>query len=125
MPYRPSMRAIALASPVDPTALPCASLRSVAWAAGPTQTVRTDVLQYGGTAGTVKSSWAGGVTKRGRIHAALPGQMGGAAPGRCSDCGNDAYIQLAGEAEMVCAHWSGKDMGSAPAPRLQGRQAAP
>lgn len=28
-------------------------------------------------------------------------------PGACSDCGNDAYIQLGGEdgsAEMVCAH---------------------
>src|SRR3989442_13208010 len=96
------MRAIALASPVDPTALPCASLRSVAWAAGPTQTVSTDVLQYGGTAGTVKSSWAGGVTKRGRIHAALPVQMGGTAPGRCSDCGNDAHIQLAGVAQILC-----------------------
>lgn len=29
------------------------------------------------------------------------------APGTCSDCGNDAYIRLAGangSAEMVCAH---------------------
>ena len=27
------------------------------------------------------------------------------APGTCVDCGNEAYIQLAGEGEtMVCAH---------------------
>src|SRR2546428_12249565 len=69
--------------------------------------------------------WAGGVTKRGRIHAALPVQMGGTAPGRCSDCGNDAYIQLAGEAEMLCAHRYGKRMGIAPPPGRKGGEAAP
>lgn len=27
------------------------------------------------------------------------------APGNCIDCGNEAYIKLAGEAEkMICAH---------------------
>src|SRR2546428_13520281 len=66
-----------------------------------------------------------GVTKRGRIHAALPVQMGGTAPGRCSDCGNDAYIQLAGEAEMPCAHCYGKRLGIAPSPRPKGGEAAP
>ena len=30
--------------------------------------------------------------------------MGNPAPGRCADCGNDAYIQLAVENAMVCAH---------------------
>jgi hypothetical protein len=28
----------------------------------------------------------------------------GAAPGRCADCGSDAYIQLAVEDAMLCAH---------------------
>ena len=28
----------------------------------------------------------------------------GAAPGRCADCGSDAYIQLAIEDAMLCAH---------------------
>lgn len=26
------------------------------------------------------------------------------APGRCTDCGDDAYIQMAGEDTFVCAH---------------------
>jgi hypothetical protein len=30
--------------------------------------------------------------------------MTGTAPGRCADCGSDAYIQLAVEDTMVCAH---------------------
>src|SRR2546428_5205815 len=51
--------------------------------------------------------------------------MGGTAPGRCSDCGNDAYIQLAGEAEMLCAHCYGKRMGIAPSPGRKGGEAAP
>jgi hypothetical protein len=30
--------------------------------------------------------------------------MTGTAPGRCADCGSDAYIQLAVEDAMLCAH---------------------
>jgi len=30
--------------------------------------------------------------------------MSGAAPGRCADCGADAYIQLAVNDAMLCAH---------------------
>jgi len=30
--------------------------------------------------------------------------MSGAAPGRCADCGADAYIQLAIGDVMLCAH---------------------
>jgi hypothetical protein len=30
--------------------------------------------------------------------------MSGAAPGRCADCGADAYIQLAVSDAMLCAH---------------------
>lgn len=30
--------------------------------------------------------------------------MSGSAPGRCADCGADAYIQLAGGNAMLCAH---------------------
>jgi hypothetical protein len=30
--------------------------------------------------------------------------MNGGAPGRCADCGADAYIQLALPDEMLCAH---------------------
>lgn len=26
------------------------------------------------------------------------------APGRCADCGDDAYIQMAGDDAFVCAH---------------------
>jgi hypothetical protein len=32
------------------------------------------------------------------------GAMGAAAPGRCADCGSDAYIQLAVQDAMLCAH---------------------
>jgi len=37
--------------------------------------------------------------------------MGGTAPGRCSDCGKDAYIQLAREGNMLCAHCYGNRRG--------------
>jgi len=30
--------------------------------------------------------------------------MASAAPGRCADCGADAYIQLAVQNAMLCAH---------------------
>ena len=30
--------------------------------------------------------------------------MDRAVPGRCADCGSDAYIQLTGEDAMLCAH---------------------
>jgi len=30
--------------------------------------------------------------------------MSGGAPGRCADCGADAYIQLAVQDAMLCAH---------------------
>ena len=30
--------------------------------------------------------------------------MKNGAPGRCADCGSDAYIQLAVEDAMLCAH---------------------
>ena len=30
--------------------------------------------------------------------------MSGGAPGRCADCGSDAYIQLAVGDAMLCAH---------------------
>jgi DNA-directed RNA polymerase subunit RPC12/RpoP len=33
------------------------------------------------------------------------------APGRCADCGNDAYIHLANESGMLCAHCYGKRLG--------------
>lgn len=26
------------------------------------------------------------------------------APGKCADCGGDAYIQMAGDDDFVCAH---------------------
>ena len=35
---------------------------------------------------------------------ARPPVMSGAAPGRCADCGSDAYIQLSVENAMLCAH---------------------
>ena len=34
--------------------------------------------------------------------------MNRVAPGRCSRCGGDAYIQLAGDAGMLCAHCYGE-----------------
>jgi hypothetical protein len=39
--------------------------------------------------------------------------MGAIAPGRCAGCGADAYIQLAGEAAMLCArcYAKRKDLG--------------
>ena len=37
--------------------------------------------------------------------------MDAAAPGRCNDCGNDAYIQLSGQTDMLCAHCYGKRLG--------------
>jgi hypothetical protein len=40
----------------------------------------------------------------GRNRARPPLMMRGAAPGRCADCGSDAYIQLAVEDAMLCAH---------------------
>ena len=36
------------------------------------------------------------------VHALL--MMSGPAPGRCADCGSDAYIQLAVGDAMLCAH---------------------
>ena len=36
------------------------------------------------------------------VHALV--DMSGAAPGRCADCGSDAYIQLAVGDQMLCAH---------------------
>ena len=37
--------------------------------------------------------------------------MSGAAPGRCADCGLDAYIQLAVEDAMLCAHCYDERLG--------------
>ena len=37
-------------------------------------------------------------------HRAAPLTMNRAAPGRCADCGSDAYIQLAVGDAMLCAH---------------------
>ena len=33
------------------------------------------------------------------------------APGRCADCGKDAYIHLSGERDMLCAHCYSKRLG--------------
>jgi hypothetical protein len=38
-------------------------------------------------------------------------RMGGVAPGRCVDCGGDAYIQLAVENGMLCAHCYASRLG--------------
>ena len=35
-----------------------------------------------------------------------------AVPGRCADCGSDAYIQLAIEDAMLCAHCYQKRLGA-------------
>jgi DNA-directed RNA polymerase subunit RPC12/RpoP len=43
------------------------------------------------------------------MHRSAP--MDGTAPGRCRDCGKDAYIQLAHEGNMLCAHCYGKRLG--------------
>ena len=40
----------------------------------------------------------------GRNRARLSLMRTGTAPGRCADCGSDAYIQLAVEDAMLCAH---------------------
>jgi hypothetical protein len=37
--------------------------------------------------------------------------MNRAAPGRCADCGSDAYIQLAVEDAMLCAHCYDERLG--------------
>ncbi|HEV8469845.1 MAG TPA: hypothetical protein VGR46_09585 [Candidatus Limnocylindria bacterium] len=37
--------------------------------------------------------------------------MASVAPGRCADCGADAYIQLAVENAMVCAHCYASRLG--------------
>jgi hypothetical protein len=37
--------------------------------------------------------------------------MAGVAPGRCADCGADAYIQLAVENAMLCAHCYASRLG--------------
>ena len=37
--------------------------------------------------------------------------MGGQAPGRCADCGSDAYIQLAIEESMLCARCFASRLG--------------
>ncbi len=37
--------------------------------------------------------------------------MGGQAPGRCADCGSDAYIQLAIENAMLCARCFASRLG--------------
>jgi hypothetical protein len=39
--------------------------------------------------------------------------MNRAAPGRCADCGSDAYIQLAVEDAMLCAHCYAERLGVA------------
>jgi hypothetical protein len=38
---------------------------------------------------------------------------GSTAPGRCADCGSDAYIQLAVEDAMLCAHCYADRLGLA------------
>lgn len=47
------------------------------------------------------------------------------APGTCVDCGNEAYIQLAGEGEkLICAHCFA-DRGRAKDLELTKREAVP
>ncbi|MGH2473378.1 MAG: hypothetical protein ACRDG6_13495 [Candidatus Limnocylindria bacterium] len=52
--------------------------------------------------------------------------MSGAAPGRCADCGSDAYIQLAVEDKMLCAHCYADRLGLTKlvAARVAARKAA-
>jgi hypothetical protein len=52
--------------------------------------------------------------------------MGSAAPGRCADCGSDAYIQLAVEDAMLCAHCYADRLGLTKlvAARVAARKAA-
>jgi hypothetical protein len=53
--------------------------------------------------------------------------MSGAAPGRCADCGSDAYIQLAVGDAMLCAHCYQERFGLArkAVGRKGGERAAP
>jgi hypothetical protein len=53
--------------------------------------------------------------------------MNGAAPGRCADCGSDAYIQLAVGNAMLCAHCyqDRLGLGKRPAGRKGGERAIP
>ncbi len=53
--------------------------------------------------------------------------MDRAVPGRCADCGSDAYIQLAGEDAMLCAHCYQDRLGVAKtaAGRNGGERASP
>jgi len=54
----------------------------------------------------------------GRFHA-HPEHMAAPAPGRCADCGGDAYIQLAIEDAMLCAHCYASRLGLS---RVAGRK---
>jgi len=45
--------------------------------------------------------------------------MSSAAPGRCADCGEDAYIQLAVQDAMLCAHCYASRLGLS---RVAGRK---
>jgi len=45
--------------------------------------------------------------------------MASMAPGRCADCGADAYIQLAVETAMLCAHCYALRLGLS---RVSGRK---
>lgn len=44
------------------------------------------------------------------------------APGTCADCGNDAYIQLAGGEVLVCAHCFAERVKSRPPPTRASRE---
>jgi hypothetical protein len=46
------------------------------------------------------------------VHDPLP-VMSRVTPGRCADCGSDAYIQLAVEDAMLCAHCYAARLGLA------------
>ena len=51
--------------------------------------------------------------------------MNGTAPGRCADCGSDAYIQLAVGDAMLCAHCYQERLGlakKADGPKGTGRE---
>ena len=50
--------------------------------------------------------------------------MDRAVPGRCADCGSDAYIQLAGEDAMLCAHCYQDRLGVAKALGRKGGEPA-
>ena len=53
--------------------------------------------------------------------------MDRAVPGRCADCGSDAYIQLAVEDAMLCAHCYQERLGIAKkvAGRMGGERPSP